>query len=101
MDGIDHSFEVMMPFRRAIKSAPAGQGESYRFVQTDGPGVWTVRFPGEPAIQRDGEATADVTVSGKASDLFLFLWQRLGSGDLTVEGETALLVRYFELVPPV
>jgi uncharacterized protein (TIGR03083 family) len=101
VDGIDHSFDVMMPFRRELKNAPAGRGESFRFVQTDGPGVWTVTFPGEPTIERAGDGNADVTVSGTASDLFLFLWQRLEPGALTVEGETALLARYFELVPPV
>ncbi len=43
---------------------------------------------------------ADVTVSGTASDLFLFLWGRLPARDLGVSGDAALLDRYVELVPP-
>lgn len=91
-DGIAHTFEVMVPFRRSIREVPAGRGESYRVLQTDGPGDWRLRF--------DGEA-ANVTISGTASDLFLFLWRRIGSNDLTVEGDVELLDRYFKLVPPV
>jgi len=43
-----------------------------------------------------------VELYGTASDLMLFLWQRLaaGSGSLVAEGDTALLDRYFVLVPP-
>lgn len=100
VDGVDHTFEIMMPFRRARGNAPSGQGESYRFLQTDGPGMWSVRFDGEPTLSQDGEGQADVTVAGTASDLCLFLWGRLAPGDLDVEGDGALLSRYFELVPP-
>lgn len=99
-DGIAHTFEVMVPFRRSIREAAHGQGESYRFLQTDGSGDWRLRFDGEAAVYKEGEA-ADVTISGTASDLFLFLWQRLGAGDLRVDGNDELIARYFELVPPV
>jgi uncharacterized protein (TIGR03083 family) len=101
VDGILHTFEVMMPFRRARRNAPAGHGETYRCRQTDGSGIWTVRFEDEPALVGDGHGPADVTVAGTASDLFLFLWHRVTRYELEVEGDDALLVRYFELVPPV
>jgi uncharacterized protein (TIGR03083 family) len=100
VDGIDHTFEVMMPFRRAQVDAPPGHGERYRFLQTDGSGVWIVRFDGEPQLTRDDEDSVDVTVKGTASDLFLFLWQRRAPADLAVEGDSDLLRRYFVLVPP-
>ncbi len=99
-DGIAHTFEVMAPARRSFREAPAGQGERYRFVQSDGPGVWLVRFDGEPALSTDADP-ADVTVTGTASNLFLFLWHRIGPDELSVEGDANLLQRYFELVPPV
>jgi uncharacterized protein (TIGR03083 family) len=99
-EGIGHTFEVMIPARRSFREAPDGRGERYRFVQTDGPGAWVVRFDGEPAVT-GGDEAADVTVSGPASDLFLFLWHRLGPEQLSVAGDPELLTRYFELVPPV
>jgi uncharacterized protein (TIGR03083 family) len=100
-DGINHTFEVMLPSRRAFRNAPDGRGETYRFRQTDGDGSWLVRFEGEPIVSSGGDDDADVTVTGSASDLFLLLWHRLDPGDLTVEGDTSLIPRYFELVPPV
>jgi uncharacterized protein (TIGR03083 family) len=100
VDGIDHTFDVMMPFRRAQANTPLGGGESYRFLQTDGPGVWTVRFVGEPKVARDDKGSVDVTLAGTASDLFLFLWQRRARSDSAVEGDGDLLMHYFELVPP-
>jgi uncharacterized protein (TIGR03083 family) len=100
LDGIAHTFEVMMPFRRARAEALPSEGESYRFVQTDGSGEWTVRFEEEPSVN-PGCREATVTVKGTASDLFLFLWHRLDTGDLHVEGQLDLLPRYFELVPPI
>lgn len=99
-DGIAHTFEVMAPARRSFREAPAGRGERYRFVQSDGPGIWSVRFDGEPAMSRE-DGPADVTLTGTASDLFLFLWHRIGPDSLTVEGDAQVLQRYFELVPPV
>jgi hypothetical protein len=42
-----------------------------------------------------------VTITGTASDLFLFLWHRMGADTLSVEGDGSFLARYFELVPPV
>jgi uncharacterized protein (TIGR03083 family) len=100
-EGVGHTFEVMMPMRRSRQAAAPGQGESYRFVQTDGLGIWEVRFDGEPAVSTGGSGAADVTLRGPASDLFLFLWHRLPASDLDVQGDAALLERYFELVPPI
>lgn len=100
VDGVDHTFEVMMPFRRTRGHAVVGQGESYRLEQTDGPGMWLVRFDGEPEVSRDGEGDVHLTVRGTASDLFLFLWHRLPADHLEVHGDQRLLARYFELVPP-
>ena len=42
-----------------------------------------------------------IQVSGTASDLALFLWQRPVTGRLDVRGESSLLERYFVLVPPI
>jgi hypothetical protein len=54
---------------------------------------------GEGDGQDDGPP--GVQISGTASDLALFLWQRPVTGRLDVRGDSSLLERYFVLVPPV
>ncbi|GAA1663411.1 maleylpyruvate isomerase family mycothiol-dependent enzyme [Nonomuraea maheshkhaliensis] len=100
VDAIPQTFEVMAPARRTWSPAPPGKGESYRFVRTDGPGEWLVRFDGEHVRLEDG-GQADVELAGTASDLMLFLWGRLPADGLDVQGDTSALDRYFTLVPPV
>lgn len=47
------------------------------------------------------DGPCDVELSGTASQLALFLWQRAPAGELTVTGDRDVLDRYFTLVPPV
>jgi uncharacterized protein (TIGR03083 family) len=100
-EGIEETFEVMVPARRGWAEHPRqGAGETYHFHRTDGPGEWLVRFaPEGPVISRE-HARGDVALRGSASDLFLFLWQRIPAERLEVFGDVALVHRYFELVPP-
>jgi uncharacterized protein (TIGR03083 family) len=100
-EGIEEIFEVMLLARRGWAENPRqGAGEIYHFHRTDGQGEWLVRFaPEGPVITRE-HARGDLAVRGPASDLFLFLWQRIPADRLEVFGDTALLDRYFELVPP-
>ncbi|MEV4223969.1 maleylpyruvate isomerase family mycothiol-dependent enzyme [Nonomuraea sp. NPDC049725] len=97
-DAIGQTFEVMAPLRRAMAQAPPGAGETYAFRRDDGPGTWTVRFDGDDV--RLTEGPADVELTGTASDLMLWLWQRVSADRLAVRGDRALLDRYFTLVPP-
>ncbi|WP_157254654.1 maleylpyruvate isomerase family mycothiol-dependent enzyme [Nonomuraea typhae] len=98
-DAVRQTFEVMVPSRRAWKPARPTAGETYRFVRTDGDEEWVVCFADEQV--RLGGFPADVTVSGTASELMLFLWQRIPADRLTVSGDTQVLDRYFELAPPI
>jgi len=99
-DGIDHTFDVMLPARRDWSQPRPSNGESYYFHQTDGDGEWTVRFnPDAVLVSHEPDASAVIT-SGTASDLFLFLWGRIPAQRLGVSGDAALLDLYFELVPP-
>lgn len=98
-DAVAQTFEVMVPARRAWTQAPPGAGESYLFRQSDGDGVWPVRFDGAAITREAGDHA--VEVSGTASDLMLFLWHRIGADTLRITGERSLLDRYFVLVPPV
>ncbi|QKV96696.1 maleylpyruvate isomerase family mycothiol-dependent enzyme [Streptomyces sp. NA02950] len=105
---VPHTFEVMAPARRVWKQAPPGAGEHFRFRRTDGPEVWSVRFEGDAVRLTEHTAPGapdepcDVELTGTASDLMLFLWQRVPADRLaSVTGDRAVLDRYFTLVPPV
>jgi uncharacterized protein (TIGR03083 family) len=101
-DAVEQTFTVMAPFRRAMKQAPPGAGERFRFRQTDGPGDWTVHFDGEVVRLVESTGRCDVESAGTASDLMLFLWRRLPADRLeVVTGSPEALDRYFTLVPPV
>jgi uncharacterized protein (TIGR03083 family) len=98
-DAVGQTFEVMAPMRRAYAQAPPGQGERFLFRRTDGEGTWAVRFDGAD-VEVSQAGSGDIEISGTASDLMLFLWQRIGAERLGVRGEESLLDRYFVLVPP-
>jgi len=99
-DAVGQTFEVMAPMRRAVAKAPRGQGERFLFRRTDGPQTWAVRFDGESVrLDAPGEPH-DIQISGTASDLALFLWQRKVADRLDVQGDISLLSGYFVLVPP-
>jgi len=99
-DALGQTFEVMAPIRRALKQAPPGQGERFGFRRTDGNDYWAIRCGGPAVVPHDG--AGDAELHGTASDLMLFLWQRVpaGTGSLVVQGDASLLDRYFALVPP-
>jgi len=59
-------------------------------MQTDN-GSWRVHIGPEPAVTERGDATADCTVRGSASDVYHALWNRLPLHDLRVGGDPAVL----------
>lgn len=99
-DAIVQTFEVMAPMRRAMLEAAPGRGERFRFSRTDGAEAWAVRFDGNDARLGDPDGPCDVSLSGTASDLMLFLWQRVAAGALDIRGDARLADHYFDLVPP-
>jgi uncharacterized protein (TIGR03083 family) len=99
-DAIVQTFEVMAPMRRAVAKAPPGQGERFVFRRTDGPGMWTAQFDADAVLLGAPQSGYDIEISGTASDLALFLWQRDVTRSLQVRGDSSLLNRYFALVPP-
>ncbi len=99
-DAIVQTFEVMTPIRRAVAKASPGQGERFMFQRTDGLGAWAVLFDADAVLFGAPEGNHDIRISGTASDLALFLWQRDVTGSLDVRGDSSLLSRYFTLVPP-
>jgi uncharacterized protein (TIGR03083 family) len=99
-DAIGQTFEVMAPMRRTVGKAPPGHGERFVFQRTDGPGRWAVQFDGDAVLLGTPDGRQDIQISGTASDLALFLWQRAVTGKLDIQGDTSLLSRYFALMPP-
>lgn len=99
-DAIGQTFQIMAPMRRAFAKAPPGRGERFVFQRIDGPGTWAVRFDGDAVTAGPAGGDCDVHISGTASDLALYLWQRPVTGNLQVRGDTSLVSRYFTLVPP-
>lgn len=100
VDAIGQTFEVIAPMRRTVGKAPPGHGERFLFQRTDGPGRWAVRFDGDAVLFGTPGGHYDIQISGTASDLALFLWQRPVTGKLDIQGDRSLLSRYFALVPP-
>jgi len=100
-DAVEQNFTVMAPFRRARTQAPPGLGERIRLRRTDGDDVWTVAFDGDSVRLIDRTEPRHIELIGTASDLMLFLWQRIPADQLLgVVGPRAVLDRYFTLVPP-
>ena len=99
-DSILQTFQVMAPMRRAMRHAPPGRGERFRFSRTDRPGTWVVRFDDDHLTLGDPDDPRDITLAGTASDLMLFLWHRVPPDALDVHGDARLADRYFDLVPP-
>ena len=99
-DAIQEITDAFIPTFRRRHSKRAATGERYLLRPTDSGRAWTVRFATEGVEVEPAPRPADVTLSGTASDLLLFLWQRVPRDRLSIEGDPALLDRYFELAPP-
>jgi uncharacterized protein (TIGR03083 family) len=99
-DAVGQTFEFMAPMRRAVAKAPPGQGERFLFRRTDEPRTWAVEFDGDTVRLGAPGDRHDIQISGTASDLALFLWQRKVAAPLEVEGDASLLSGYYVLVPP-
>lgn len=98
-DGLDLRFDIVLPLYERQGTARHGSGETYCIRQTDGSGVWLVRFDPTGATVAHEAAPATVAIEGPASALLLFLAQRITADELTVSGDATFVGRYFELFP--
>jgi uncharacterized protein (TIGR03083 family) len=99
LDGIAQHFEVQIAAARKWGKPVQGEGETYHFHRTDGPGEWVVTFNGDDIAVREEHAKGDVAMRGSAEDIFLWLWGRISPERLDVQGNAALLDQYRRLVP--
>ena len=99
-DGMAEMLEVFVPLMRR-RPAVEATGETYHFHCTDGDGEWIVRFGADGVDVQAEHAKGDVAVRGPASDLFLWLWNRLPDDRVEALGDAALLGRWRQLIPPI
>lgn len=107
-DAVRQHFEVIVPLRRCAAKAAPGEGEQFLFRRADGPHSWRVRFTGDDVVLGassrprgvPADGRPDIEIAGRASDLALYLWKRPVNGQLDIQGNTRMLRRYFDLVPP-
>ena len=98
-DGIDEMLETMLPRINGWGEVKSGrEGQRFRFVQHDGAGRWLVTFgPELTAEVGEDEAPVDVTITGSASDLLLFVMGRRSVDEMGVAGDRELAARWGDL----
>jgi uncharacterized protein (TIGR03083 family) len=93
--GIDDFLEVLVPL---FFKYPAfgGSGQIIRLESIDSNDEWSIAVGEDTTDWRRGaaKASADVTVRGELSDLYLFFWGRATSNPLDVIGDTDLIARW-------
>jgi uncharacterized protein (TIGR03083 family) len=99
-DGVAEMLGSFVP-RLHRRAGVTGDGESFHFHRTDGPGEWLVRFGPAGAEVSAEHAKGDIALRGSAEDLLLVLWRRRSAAALEVFGDRDLLRRWEELVPAI
>lgn len=100
-DGIDEYLDVFVAASRAGNNSPAGPVIGIEC--TDRADHWSLDL-GEQGARKVTTDSGDATVRirGSAENLLLIVWGRIGLADGNVEtgGDTAILERWTELIPP-
>jgi uncharacterized protein (TIGR03083 family) len=97
VDGIDELLGGFMS--RSGDRLPVESPVSLGVIADDAGRGWTMRInpgdascsPGVASPDRAGDATVTATVRGSASDLYLFLWNRLDRDAISFDGDPAVL----------
>lgn len=88
-DGVDELVRGFMGTRsRRLRSDPPVK---FALAATDADAGWHVTVGPDSVEVADNGADADCTVRGSASDLYLFVWNRIGTETLEVSGDPAVL----------
>lgn len=92
VDGID---EILTVF---LANAQGDLGGSLHLHATDAESEWVIRHAEGKLVAAPEHAKCDVAVRGAASDLLLFLWNRIPAGSLDVVGDAAIARAWKEQV---
>ena len=98
-DGIDELVAGFLPRPRTSPRTPTPR--TLRIAPDDDPARWLLRISAGPVAtvrEVDGTEPADCTAGGRASDLYLALWNRGNVDALTVQGDATLLDLFRERV---
>lgn len=90
VDGVDELLELHLGTR---SEKFVGEPCTVHLHATDAAGEWFLRLGPDGLVVEHRHAKGDVAARGKASDLDLFLWGRLGDSALEVLGNRAILER--------
>jgi uncharacterized protein (TIGR03083 family) len=93
-DGIDELLELWVPVTFKYDTF-AGAGALIGLSPVDGGDGWTISVGADSTTwRRELDPGAAVTIRGTTSDLYLFVWNRLGPVRLEVHGDDDLLRRW-------
>jgi uncharacterized protein (TIGR03083 family) len=93
VDGVDELLEVFVDSRLG-RDVMTGAGETLHLHTTDHPGEWFITLTPEGIVWEHSHTKADVAVRGAASDLLLFLWNRVGPDAVEIFGDQAVIDRW-------
>jgi uncharacterized protein (TIGR03083 family) len=95
VDGVDELLDVFLA-QRLGPGALSGTGETIHLHATDDgiDGEWLLTLTPDGTLVERGHAKGDVAVRASASDLVLFVWNRIDASGLEVFGDAALLERW-------
>ena len=84
--------------RRFDYAGFGANGQTVHLHATDGrpdvPGEWLITMDAERTDWQRGHHKGDVAARGALSDLYLFVWNRVGPERLDVVGDADLLARW-------
>jgi len=89
VDGIDELLLGFLGRGGTPPDTPDARAIGVRTADTDD--EWFVRIWSDGAVASRGSADADCIVSGPASDVYLFLWNRLDASAMDVDGDASIL----------
>ena len=90
VDGIDELLFVWLPTAAPLQEPP---GTSIHIHTTDSDGEWLAVLDEEPVVTRE-HAKGDAALRGPASDVLLYLWDRIEPPSLEIHGDRAALDRF-------
>ena len=98
VDGVDELLEVFLP-EVAPGLPPGGIGGALALHATDAGAAWRIDLqPATVEVRHGEDGHADAVVSGTASDLMMFVWNRLRPENMRVDGDAGVPARWHELL---
>lgn len=90
-DGID---ELVVAFAQRGSEFPVSSVQTMAVHSTDTGDRWHVTMTPDGITTVRGDGPADVTITGEASDVYLALWNRGDSSNLTIAGDRKVLAAW-------